>query len=133
MDAACTYTPPFDAQWIMGNQEAVRAVAPALQPQALALLKDALLVPIEPAQASAWGGGTPAAAKHLYLAKAAFIGKPGDSAQDVTFHLDLTATGTAYVASFRVTRDHASTTQAAVILASDRPLTGIVSICGAAE
>ena len=135
MDAACTYAPPFDAQYHAGNH-AVRQVTASLQADALTLLQDRLLLPIDATQAATLASGWKPGAQHHYLAKAAFIGalKPGEALPaGITFNLDVTDTGGAFVSSFRITGDHSSTAQAAVILASDRPLTGVVSICGAAQ
>lgn len=136
ISAACACASSVgDQQWLSGDHKVIPVVR-ELQSEMIRRLDDLSFIPIEVSLArSATGDTTLPRTRHYYLAKVGYIGggrDPRGYPRGISFSVDVNSSGVAYVTSYRLTHEQGSS-EIAVVLVSQSPLTAVVSLCGAAE
>jgi hypothetical protein len=122
-------------QWLTGTFK-VKPVVPELQAKMLEHMRGNSLEPIKLSFARSASGdvGLPSLG-HYYLVAIAYVGDKRDEKAvpaGLSLSVDVDRKGVAYVTSYRLTSER-GTSHLVAVLASEVPLKGVVSVCGAAQ
>lgn len=124
-----------DHQWLSGDYRAL-PVLKQNQQETLKRLKNNELQEIDASLARTVSGvGELPSSRHYYLARAGYVGGPnpkGGLPGGLSLSVDVDQGGTAYVTSYRLTREH-NMSDLAVVIVSQTRLKDMKSFCGAAE
>jgi hypothetical protein len=132
---SCSCAAVKSQRWLTGNYQVKPVAVPLTENTEKRLARARLLSISADAARSMLGGTSPPVARYYYLGRVAYIGgkkhftvaPPG-----LTLSIDESQDGVAYVTSFLLTKEN-GTSSLAVVLTSDVPLKGLVSLCSAAE